>query len=251
MLLPEALLTAQIVPGLYRLPGITGVNAYLWHPQAGARRDGAPLLFDCGSPWSGRTLAAGLVALGVEPAALQTIAITHDDVDHVGRLAALYAVSGAAIVAHVMEAPRLARDTWRRLPARPYNPIGLFIRVEDALARRLPRQGVRVTLQVEDGAALPGGWQAVHTPGHTPGHTSYFHPESGVLIAGDALGHTDGGKLRFPMAGYCEDVPETSRSIRKLAALNPAVLCCGHGPPMYNASAPLRRFAQNLPGGQR
>jgi glyoxylase-like metal-dependent hydrolase (beta-lactamase superfamily II) len=237
---------AEIVPGLYRLPGVAGVNAYLWHPWEGARQAGAPMLFDCGYPWSGRGLAASLVALGVEPSNLQTIAITHDDVDHVGRLAALYAVSGAAVVAHVVEAQRLIGDTWRRLPGSPYDPVGLFVRLEDVLARRLPRQGVRVTLQVEDGAELPGGWIAVHTPGHTPGHTAYFRPEGGILMAGDAIGHTDGGKLRFPLPAYCEDMTETARSIRKLADLNPAVLCCGHGPPLYNASVPLRRFADRL-----
>src|SRR5512143_1713981 len=110
------MLPAQIIPGLYRLPGVDWVNVYLWNPQRGARQDGAPMLFDCGWPWSGRGLSAGLVALGVRPEELRTIAITHDDFDHVGRLGMLYAVSGAAVVAHQMEARRLARDTWRDLP---------------------------------------------------------------------------------------------------------------------------------------
>ena len=35
-------------------------------------------------------------------------------------------------------------------------------------------------------------------------------------------------------------------SIRRLAALDPAVVCFGHGPPWRDAAA-LRRFAESLP----
>ncbi len=234
---------AQIIPGLYRLPGVDWVNVYLWNPQRGARQDGAPMLFDCGWPWSGHGLVASLVALGVQPEMLRTIAITHDDLDHVGRLSMLHAISGAAVVAHEIEAPRLARDTWRDLPASA-NPLSIAVRLLEARLRHWPRQGVQVGLQVRDGSPLPGGWVAVHAPGHTPGHTAYFHPEEGILMAGDALSVSAGRHLRFPMPIYCEDISETARSIRKLAALEPRILCCGHGPVLFQAAEPLNQFAR-------
>ncbi len=237
-------MAAEIASGLYQLPGITGVGCYLWQPRAGADRGGAPMLFDCGLPWSGRVLAASLVALGCYPEELQTIAITHDDVDHVGRLAVLQAISGATVVAHEVEALRLARDRWREPPI-----FGAAARLAggllDSFYRRWPHRPVRVGLQVTDGARLPGGWVAVHTPGHTPGHTAYFYPADGLLVAGDALGNR-GGRLRFPMGIYTEDRIAAAQSIRKLAALAPEVVVFGHGPALYAAAGPLRRFAESL-----
>ena len=39
------------------------------------------------------------------------------------------------------------------------------------------------------------GLQVVATPGHTPGHVAVFDPDSGVLVAGDALTNTIDGVL--------------------------------------------------------
>jgi glyoxylase-like metal-dependent hydrolase (beta-lactamase superfamily II) len=236
-------LPAQIISGLYRLPGVARVNVYLWNPQEGARHDGAPLLFDCGWPWSGRGLVASLVALGVRPGTLDTIAVTHDDLDHVGRLAMLQAVSGARVVAHEIEAQRLALDTWRDLPV-SLGPASLAVRLVEKRLRHWPHQAIRVEMPVRDGSLLPGGWVAVHTPGHTPGHTSYFHPETGVLMAGDAVCVGMTGGLRAPMPVFCENWAETARSIRKLAALEPQILCSGHGPVLYRAAEPLKQLAK-------
>ena len=80
---------AEIVPDLYRLPDIRGVNAYLWKPHPNQTAPGEAILFDCGWPWSGRGLAASLAELGCGPGDLRAIAITHGDFDHVGPLAAL------------------------------------------------------------------------------------------------------------------------------------------------------------------
>jgi glyoxylase-like metal-dependent hydrolase (beta-lactamase superfamily II) len=235
----------EIIPGFYRLPGIRGVNAYIWHPRPEERDDGEPILFDCGWPWSGRGLAAGLGALSCRPEEVCTIAITHDDVDHVGRLAMLQAVSGAEVIAHTLEAARLARDRWREPPDLP-GPLNLVAAVADRLYALLPRHPVWVSQPVEDGDELPGGWIAVHTPGHTPGHAAYFHPLHRVLIAGDALRHSGGGRLHFPMHLYTEDPVANVRSIRKLAELEPEVICFGHGPVLRDAAGALRKFAQSL-----
>jgi len=86
----------------------------------------------------------------------------------------------------------------------------------------------------------------VHTPGHTPGHTAYFHLRHRVLIAGDALGHNGRGWLRFPMRIYTEDLAAAARSIRKLAGLEPEVICFGHGPVLRDAAGVLRKFAEAL-----
>jgi glyoxylase-like metal-dependent hydrolase (beta-lactamase superfamily II) len=235
----------EIVPGLYRLPSIQGVNAYVWHPQADQRGAGEPILFDCGFPWSGRALVASLVALGCQPTEVRTIAITHDDVDHAGRLASLRAVSGAEVIAHALEAPRFGRAAWRDLPGlRAWGSVGQAI--GRLMSRAMPQRPVAVTRPVQDGDALPGGWIVVHTPGHTPGHAAYFHPERRILIAGDALGSVRDGRLRPPEAFVTEDPVTAAASVRKLAALEPDVLCCGHGLETHDAAEALKRLAEAL-----
>ena len=81
--------SAEVIPGLYRLTDIRGVNVYLWMPRPGQSASGETILFDCGWPWSGRDLARSLTGLGCRPGDLLAIAITHADFDHVGPLAAL------------------------------------------------------------------------------------------------------------------------------------------------------------------
>jgi glyoxylase-like metal-dependent hydrolase (beta-lactamase superfamily II) len=218
-----------------------GVNAYLWLPPEG----GGPLLFDCGWPWSGRALADGLRDLNVMPEELGAVIITHDDVDHTGRLASLQAVSRARVFAHEAEIPRLSATHWRSVPGNsgPLDWVNLAARV---IYGRWPHQPLYNISSIADGSRLPGGWQAHHTPGHTPGHTSYFHPGLGVLIAGDAIGPAPHGRLRAPQPSYAEDRAAVRTSIADLAALEPEIICCGHGPIIRNGAAMLRELAWQL-----
>ncbi len=104
-----------------------------------------------------------------------------------------------------------------------------------------------VTRPVEDGAELPGGWVAVHTPGHTPGHLAFWHPATRVLIAGDAIGSPQAGRIRANTGNYSADDEEVVRSVRKLAALKPDTICFGHGPEIIGGAAPmLDRLADSL-----
>ena len=51
--------------------------------------------------------------------------------------------------------------------------------------------------------------------------------------------------LGLPM--FTPDPARNRESIRRLAALEPAVVCFGHGPPWRDTAA-LQRFAAELPG---
>ncbi len=230
----------EIVPGLYRLPRVgQGANAYLWRPEKG---DGRTLvLFDCGWPWSGRGLVSSLTALGCRPEDIEVIAITHDDIDHAGWAAPLAALSGAEVIAHELEAPRLASRTWRTVPGNG-GPVNWMRPAVGLLYRWWPHRPVRVTMPVRDGESLPWGWTVVHTPGHTPGHAAYFHPGLRVLIAGDALARRLAGGLMAPKSAYTEDTDAAMRSVRRLAQLRPEVVCLGHGRPVYNAYRLLDPF---------
>lgn len=240
--------SAAVVAGLYRLAGIRGVNAYLWMPRPGPADPGETILFDCGWPWSGRDLVACLAGLGCRPREVRTLAITHADFDHVGQAAAITHEGKTELAAHELEAPLLASDHWRVLPGagRSLDPV---ILAAGPLYRRWPPRPVALARPLHDGEAIGGGWMAVHTPGHTPGHTAFFHPASRVLIAGDALGSVRHGQVRLPKRLYAEDWPAALRSVRKLAELEPAVICFGHGRVLHQASGLLQALVRSLPAG--
>jgi glyoxylase-like metal-dependent hydrolase (beta-lactamase superfamily II) len=149
------------------------------------------------------------------------------------------------VIAHAVEAERLAQDTWRKLPGNrgAVNPVA---GVAGMLSARWLPHPVRATCLVQDGDEIGGGWIAVTSPGHTPGHTSYFHPGLRTLIAGDALGSIRQGRVRAPQPMFTEDGEIAARSVRKLAALEPDVICFGHGPELFGAAEPLRRLARYL-----
>ncbi len=228
----------EVISGLHCIAGVgLGVNAYVWHPASAERGDGEPIVFDCGYPWHAGAMFDSLRMLGCPVEQVRTVAVTHDDYDHTGALAELVEASGALVVAHESEVASLAGTAWRPMPDYK-NPFSLFLRGVTGLAYAArPKQAVTVTWPVQDGARLPGGWIAVHTPGHTPGHLAYWHPAERVLIAGDALGSQLRGEIRAPLGAYSVDNREVVQSVRKLAALEPDVICFGHGAEIIGGAA--------------
>lgn len=189
------------------------VNAFL------VRRDDALVLVDTGCGTSmGPTLGslrAHLRALGIEPATIGAILLTHLHPDHANGLvddagAALF--PNAEIVVHAEELDFWHRDNLPE-PAVSY--------VAGARAAVAPyRDRIRV---VRGGEALPG-ITAVEEPGHTPGHTGWM-VQSGseeLLIWGDIV-HMPGIQFANPDAGMGFDVDRaqavaTRRRIMDMAA---------------------------------
>jgi glyoxylase-like metal-dependent hydrolase (beta-lactamase superfamily II) len=93
------------------------------------------------------------------------------------------------------------------------------------------------------------GLRVVHTPGHTPGHIAFFRESDGLLLAGDVLSNVNAltGKpgLCEPFRPFSVDPALNRRSVPTLVALQPKVVCFGHGPPLYDASR-LEQFAELL-----
>lgn len=80
------------------------------------------------------------------------------------------------------------------------------------------------------------GFKVLDTPGHSPGHVSYWRESDRVLVCGDVMwGYNpfllSGGLMEpFPVAS---PNPALNRdSARRLAALEPELVCFGHGKPL-------------------
>ncbi|MGJ1325214.1 MBL fold metallo-hydrolase [Sphingobacterium faecium] len=91
-----------------------------------------------------------------------------------------------------------------------------------------------------------GNFRVIETPGHSAGHISLFRERDGVLIIGDAATNmnllTTATGLRLPPNIFTSDQRLNIKSLQKLANLNPAVICFGHGPIMRNTDRKFEQF---------
>ncbi|HEY1368175.1 MAG TPA: hypothetical protein VGF23_13700 [Gaiellaceae bacterium] len=98
-----------------------------------------------------------------------------------------------------------------------------------------------------DGDVLPGGLQAVHTPGPEAQHYSFLLERvDGILFCSDLL-MNDGsdGELELVPGEYHDDPDETVRSVERLLDLPFSILCLAHGMPMADdPKAAIRRLLE-------
>lgn len=94
------------------------------------------------------------------------------------------------------------------------------------------------------------GFTVLETPGHSAGHVSFWRESDRVLICGDVLNGmhllTSIPGLHEPPKAFTPDPARNRDSIRRLAALEPALTLFGHGPPMRDP-AQIAGFAATLP----
>ena len=207
---------------------VSGVaNAYLIVDPDGLT------LIDAGLARSGKKILRHIAELGHSPGDLRRIIITHADGDHVGGLAALKEASGARVYASPVEAEAIAAGRMsRELKLRGvqkwlYGLVSPLFKARPAAVEEL----------VSDGQELPvlGGLRVVETPGHTPGHISLFAPSAGILFTGDSL-ISDGERLRPSQGINTWDEARAAESVKRQAALNPHIVCAGHGPVLRDAA---------------
>jgi hydroxyacylglutathione hydrolase len=95
-----------------------------------------------------------------------------------------------------------------------------------------------------------GGFTVLDVPGHSPGHVAYWRERDRVLILGDVVNTmnllTSRPGIQEPPAVFTPDPVANRRAIRRLAALEPALVLAGHGPPVTDPAA-LPAFAATLP----
>lgn len=209
-------------PGIYRIPTAGDfVNSFAFLED-----DGSVTLVDCGLKRAPAKIVTALAYLGRRPQDVQRIVLTHAHNDHAG---------GAARMVEQTAATGIAIHSADAEYARTGTPPPLDKSFASArLFARLPYGGfspVAVTDELNNGDTLDvaGGLQIFHTPGHTPGHISLLHPESGVLITGDALFNIR-SKIGWPMAAFCTSAAQNKNSAQILSELDFTTAAFTHGP---------------------
>lgn len=196
----------QLADGVWQLDGRprNNINIYVL----------GDVLIDAGTPWDGRRVLSQ-----IEGITINAHALTHAHFDHYGASHAVctkYDIPlwcGAADV-EAVEHGKMVGLGDRMLPAAKAHPVARALKEGDEV----------------------GGFTVLDTPGHSPGHVSYWRESDRTLVCGDVMwGYnpfTFSGGIREPFPFVSPDPKLNRESARRLAALEPALVCFGHGKPL-------------------
>ena len=221
----------------------TQMDYFFWVARSSERA----ILIDCGfndasGGRRGRTMlcppAAALRRLGIEPADISMLVLTHAHYDHIGNVAEFPA---AELVMSARE-----YEFWTGpLASRPLFATSAETRDIEALIKARAAGRLRLLPSTLPGGAaarqsVAAGIDVVEVGGHTPGQlvvlVSTGHTE--VVIASDALHYYDEMRLDRPFT-HVADLPamyEGFELLRNLTADNARPLVAGHDPEV------MRRF---------
>jgi glyoxylase-like metal-dependent hydrolase (beta-lactamase superfamily II) len=108
-------------------------------------------------------------------------------------------------------------------------------------------RGHAVVRELSEGDEV-AGFTVLDTPGHSPGHVSFWRESDRVLVCGDVMWGYNPFLLkpgiREPYLWASPDPQRNRASARRLAALEPALVCFGHGPPLRDPAAFTRAVAR-------
>lgn len=213
----------RLVDGLYLLRGFPpfAINVYLM----------GDVLVDAGTRHAARRILRQ-----VRGHRVSALALTHAHPDHQGSCHEVCDALGiplwcGASDAEAVEDPRLMIH---RLPRNW---------LTQAIGPLMAGPAHRVARRLREGDEV-GGFAVLETPGHCAGHVSFWRAADRVLLLGDVLANNRLparlGGLREPPRFFSPDPAENRRSARRIAALEPALVCFGHGPPLNDT----RRFVE-------
>lgn len=217
----------QLAEDLWQIPLMPrhGVNAYL----------AGDVLVDAGYTAHGRKVVA---AVRGRPVAAHALTHVHDD--HAGGSKHVHETLGVPVWIGAGDAEYLRSGT---------APVPPGSRAAAVLGRFAGVPAVEVDRELREGDEIGAGFTVLEVPGHSPGHVAFWREADRTLIAGDVFFNLSLLTLRYglhePPGLFTHDVPENRRSERRLAALEPALVVFGHGPPLRDP-ARLRAFADAL-----
>ena len=205
----------RVADGVFQLRGFppNGINVFLVED----------VLIDAASRHASRRILRQLAGREVGAHAL-----THAHPDHQGASHAVCNALGIPLWcgeadADAAERPALIAE---RQPDHP---------VAQLFARAFTGPGHPVARRLREGDEV-AGFEVLDVPGHSAGHVAYWRESDRCLILGDVLNNlnvlTGVPGLQDPKPFLTPDPARNRESARRLAALEPAVVCFGHGAPL-------------------
>jgi len=231
---------------------LKNINLYCFRGEEPALIDAGPF-----HPLMAEAVCGALRAAGLGE--LAHLYLTHSHMDHSGMAAHLRRVMGARVVAHRLDAPRVAGggERLRREHAcfsamRPR--LGFPAEISQAVFGQAETwikliEPCPLERRLQGGERVKAGdrlLRVIHTPGHTAGHVCFYEEEEGILFSGDHLMRsiTPNPELYCPpRRGMITGLPQFIQSLRMLEGLELRAAYPGHGEPIRQVQ---RRIEFNL-----
>jgi len=172
---------------------------------------GELVLIDAGAGPSCDKIILNIENLGLNPAELKTVILTHCHIDHIGGAPRFRDAFGAQIIMHRLDAEPVEQGNDRMTAASWYD-------------LSFPPMPVDVKLQKEEEHLRFGDQDVVclHAPGHTPGSLSIYLDRGGTRVL-------FGQDIHGPFSeDFGSDLAAWRRSMERLLALEADILCEGH-----------------------
>ena len=207
-----------------------------------------PCLVETGTAPSAPLVAQALAHLGVGPADLATLVVTHIHLDHAGGTGDLAGqFPSAEIVVHEKGARHLADPS--RLMASAKMVYGdeldtLFGRLAPTPAERIRAVGDAGRIDLGGGRRL----DSHYSPGHAKHHVGLIDSVSGDLYVGDAAGVyiQETGDMRPATPPPDFDLETALASLRTFKSLRPQRLLFSHFGPVSAVGETLERSAEEI-----
>lgn len=218
-------ITEQIADGVWRHAGDLkqGMNIYFL-----AEDDGTVTLFDAGTASMAEGVREAAEAIGP----IGRVVLGHGHADHRGVAAAL----GVPVLCHEDERADTEGDGgyhYFRFELIPYR----FSRtVYPKLLDHWDGGPVKVADTLVEGDEICG-FTVKHFPGHAPGLIGLWRERDRLVLASDTVYFVDSMKFKpvdwanVPNRVFNQDHVAATASLRKLAALEPAIVAAGHSEP--------------------
>ena len=202
--------TEEIISGIYLIggPGVTEADDAAVYLIDFA---GSLVMIDSGAGRSASQLVRNIEMLGLNPASLSHVILTHCHIDHIGSAPYFREKYGEKILIHELDAKALETGDPIRTAANWYGTTFQPTKVDQKLT------GGHEILKFGDEEL-----HCLHTPGHTPGSISVYLDRAGkrVLFGQDIHGP-------FNQA-FGSDIEVWKKSMQTLLDLEADILCEGH-----------------------
>jgi hydroxyacylglutathione hydrolase len=215
----------RIAPGVWLIRGglTRSMNVYLLEQDEGVT------VFDAGEKGMAEAIIAAAEPLG----GIERVILSHADTDHRGAAPALSALT--PVQCHpdaVAEAQGSGGRSYWRMDLLPR-----AVRIVHGFMHEHVWDGGPVTISatVREGDEV-AGFEVVELPGHAPGLIGLWRTSDRVALVSDCLYATSmwgrAADPHIPLDAYNLDTDQARASLRKLAALEPALVCVGHSGPL-------------------
>jgi glyoxylase-like metal-dependent hydrolase (beta-lactamase superfamily II) len=232
----------KVADGVWLLRGDAkkAMNIYFLEDEGGL------VQFDAGTEGMAKKARAAAAELG----GLKRVVLGHAHGDHRGTAPSM----GVPVHCHPDEVAHAEDDAvqWSYLDL---SQLPVPVRwIYPTLLKRWDGGAVKIDDTVSEGDEV-AGFRVIHFPGHAPGLIGLWRESDRLAIVSDVVYFMDSTRLGRPLPAGEASVPhpawgwdhaKAKESVRKLAALEPAVVCAGHDGPLRgeNLRETLERAAE-------